>query len=291
MKKLRICALLASACLLLSGCAAHTTVDAFHNWSPEAESTAEDNWSYQLSTTESAFRCATAEGEVLAEGSYTQPVMEVFHADGTPYDKITEGNSPAMVVATRFNAFFEARREAWQQDYDEICRLARESKKNGDDCWAQEGYLYSDHVEATFRTNSRMACVTMTTDTFTGGAHGTRLRAAYNFDLRSGEEFTINDMAADYAGLRDAVALEILSQIEGGKYVKYYESMNLFKGYEEIIPEWMSRTLFFGEKDMQVVFGVYDIAPHEAGDVAFTISYDLIRPYLNEYGLEMLELD
>ena len=98
-------------------------------------------------------------------------------------------------------------------------------------------------------------------------------------------------MASDYAGLRDAVALEILGQIEGGKYVKYYENLNLFEDYEEIIPEWMSRTLFFGEEEMQVVFGVYDIAPYAAGDVAFTIPYDLIAPYLNDYGLHMLELD
>ena len=97
-------------------------------------------------------------------------------------------------------------------------------------------------------------------------------------------------MTADYVGLRDAVAKEILGQIDG-KFVTYYEQLGLFDGYEEVIPEWMSRTVFFGEQDMKVVFGVYDIAPYSAGDVAFTIPYELIEPYLNDYGRTLLGLE
>jgi len=125
--------------------------------------------------------------------------------------------------------------------------------------------------------------------TFTGGLHGFQLRLAYNFDMRTGAEITIDDMTDDYVGLRDAVAREILGQIDE-KYVSYYESLGLFDGYEEVIPEWMSRTIFFGQEDLKVVFSVYDIAPYSAGDVAFTIPYELIEPYLNDYGRHMLGL-
>ena len=294
MQKKCILSLLLALTLVLTGCAAHTTDNAFSNWNAQVQESVDteaEPWSYTITTKSYPFSHSAEDGRVLVEGGYTLPVMEVFHADGTPYDAATETYAPAMQVAQRFNGFFADRLTAWQQDYSEVCRLARQDYQAGGESWQQEDYRYTDTVDATFRTNQNMACVTMTTYIFTGGAHGLRLRTAYNFDMRTGEEITINDMTQDYVGLRDAVALEILGQIEGGKYVKYYENLGLFDDYEEIIPEWMSRTLFFGEKDMQVVFGMYDIAPYSAGDVAFTIPYTLIEPYLNDYGRLMLELD
>ena len=41
---------------------------------------------------------------------------------------------------------------------------------------------------------------------------------------------------------------------------------------------------------MMVVFGVYDIAPYVAGEQMFAISYDLIAPYLNDYGKALIGL-
>ena len=111
------------------------------------------------------------------------------------------------------------------------------------------------------------------------------------FDMRTGEEITINDMVDDYAGLRDAVALEILAEIADGKYVKYYDGELLFDDYRETIPEWMTRAVFFEEESMTVVFGLYDIAAYAAGEQAFVIPYTLIEPYLNDYGRMALEIE
>ena len=41
---------------------------------------------------------------------------------------------------------------------------------------------------------------------------------------------------------------------------------------------------------MTVVFGVYDIAPYAAGEQMFAISYDLIAPYLSDYGKALIGL-
>ena len=120
---------------------------------------------------------------------------------------------------------------------------------------------------------------------------------AYRAKLKANGEalglskITINDMVDDYAALRDAVALEILAEIADGKYVKYYDGELLFDDYRETIPEWMTRAVFFGEKSMTVVFGVYDIAAYAAGEQAFMIPYTLIAPYLNDYGKMELEIE
>lgn len=290
MKK-RIIAFAAVLCLLLTGCAAHRTDDAFRNWDPQVEQEmAEEDWTYTLRTEQYPLNHSADDGRLLVEGGYGLPVMEVLHADGTAYDPVTESYAPALQVAQRFNDFFAEKMAAYQKDYDEVCRLARETYALGDEAWDNEDYHYLYTVEPAFRSSETLACVTMTVRTFTGGAHGFQLRLAYNFDMRTGQEVTIDDMTADYVGLRDAVAREILGQIDG-KYVTYYEQLGLFDGYEEVIPEWMSRTVFFGEQDMKVVFGVYDIAPYSAGDVAFTIPYELIEPYLNDYGRTLLGLE
>lgn len=64
----------------------------------------------------------------------------------------------------------------------------------------------------------------------------------------------------------------------------------LFDDYETTIADWSSRTILFGEGGMTVVFGVYDIAPYVAGEQMFAISYDLIAPYLNDYGKALIGL-
>ena len=291
MKK-KILAFSAVLCLLLTGCAAHTTDDAFQNWDVQVQrdmDLPEEQWSYTLRTEQYPLNHYAEDGRLLLEGGYGLPVMEVFHADGTAFDPVTESYAPALQVAQRFNDFFAAKMAAYQKDYDEVSRMAHDSYESGEELWDNEAYHYSYTVDAAFRTGGDLACVTMTVRSFTGGAHGIQFRVAYNFDMRTGQEITIDDMTDDYVGLRDAVAKEILSQIDE-KYVSYYESLGLFDGYEEVIPEWMGRTVFFGEKQMKVVFSVYDIAPYSAGDVVFNIPYDLIEPYLNDYGRHMLGL-
>lgn len=49
--------------------------------------------------------------------------------------------------------------------------------------------------------------------------------------------------------------------------------------------------MFYNAKGVTIVFNTYDIAPYSAGEQAFFIPYDLVKPYLNDYGLHLLELD
>ena len=291
MKKKCIACLLTVLTLLLTGCGAVPADNAFAGWDTQLHTdvnTAE-NWHYTLTVREHTMNHYTEDGAWLVQAQYELPVMQVYHADDTPYDEMTEAAAPAVAVQQRVNGWFSDWLAARTANYAEICTLAeQDSMKSGG--WAQD-YHYTDTVEAAFWSNSHIACVTLRAESFTGGAHPIRSRTAVTFDMHTGEEITINDMADDYAGLRDAVALEILGQIENGRYVKYYNGELLFDDYRETIPEWMTRSVFFGSGSMTVVFGLYDIAAYAAGEQAFTIPYELIEPYLNDYGRTVLEME
>lgn len=291
--KRTIAACAAAACLLLTGCGAVQTPDhAFDGWNEQVQEHmdgTEHAWRYTLSAQPRELKHYDEEGRLLVVGSYDLPVMQVFRADGTPCTTPEEIPVPARQTVERVNAALEKRMQSWQTNFAEICTLAERDSAAG--AWDGEDVCYTDTVRAAFWNNAHIACITLRSDSFTGGAHSIQSRSAVTFDMRSGEEITINDLVDDYAGLRDAVALEILSQIQGGRYVKYYDGELLFDDYEQTIPEWMTRSVFFGKGSMTVVFGAYDLAAYAAGEQAFQIPYSLIAPYLNDYGKTVLELE
>ena len=140
-----------------------------------------------------------------------------------------------------------------------------------------------------------MICVTTLNYSFTGGAHPIVWRTANSFDLRTGKEVTVAELTGNVAGLQKAVEEELLRQVEEKRLLPEQEmttdKIAFFDDYEETVADWMERSVSFGDDGMQVIFGVYDIAPYAAGEQVFTISYDLLRPYLNSYGKILLGLE
>lgn len=280
-------------CLLLSGCGAKSVSLQQGQWADQVQGDMDgivpDQWTYRLSTETVSEQYRYAENQLLmVDASYALPRMTVYHQDGKPYDEKTEAMSPAMKVVQKFNRYFDEWLELQKTNFTELATAAvTDYQKNGS-VWQQPDYHYTDKVAVTFWNNDRMACVTLLTNSFTGGAHEISTRSCVTFDMQTGAVITINDMVDDYAALRDAVALNILGQIQNGKWVKYYDGATLFDDYEETIPEWMTRSIFFGDEKMTVVFSAYDIAPYSAGEQAFEVPYTLIEPYLNDYGRQML---
>ena len=291
MKKKSMISALVLGLLLLTGCAGQSAENTFADWSDRVDTALPDDeeWSYTLTVRQYPSSHYDEDGKLLVQACYDVPQMQVQHADGHPYDALTESNAPAMQVAQRFNRWFADWLSRRLANFGELCTLAEQDAGKAAQAWPAD-YYYTDRVEAAFWHNSRIACITLYTESFTGGPHPVCSRSALTFDMATGEEVTINHMTQDHVGLRDAVALEILSQIAGGRYAPYYDGETLFDDYEQTIPEWMTRAVFFGDGAMTVVFGLYDLAP-SAAEQAFTVSYDVIAPYLNDYGRALLELN
>lgn len=118
-------------------------------------------------------------------------------------------------------------------------------------------------------------------------AAGNKLEAE-TITVRRVNSYFADWLSRDWSGLQQAVTRELLRQ--AGELVRENGEGMLFDDYETTIADWSSRTILFGEGGMTVVFGVYDIAPYAAGEQMFAISYDLIAPYLNDYGKALIGL-
>lgn len=281
MKKSCIIYAILVLCLLITGCASTGL------GMPQQEA-----WSYQLSTRQERGEQRAEDGRVVASYDYEVPEMTVLHQDGTPYD-LQRDSGEAVDAAKAFNDCFAkwlTERQKWFAD------LAQSAMKDyalrgeaQESLWNEADFVYVDEVTAAFWQNDRMACVTLHQYSYTGGAHGYGMRNAKTFDMSTGTEIHISDLTADQAGLQTVVEQEILRQAQN--VIAQHGEATLFEDYTEVAAGWLEREVFFGDDGMSVVFAAYDMGPYASGEQAFTIPYEMVAPYLNDYGRELLELN
>ena len=169
---------------------------------------------------------------------------------------------------------------------DEMEQMAREEYKiTGGERWKTEDFAYRDEAGISWWQNERLLCVTLSYVSYTGGAHPSTWRQAVSFDLSTGKTVSVTDLATDINQLEGAVYQLILRQIQDSGDTSY------FSDYDKTVLDWIERSVFYNAKGVTIVFNTYDIAPYSAGEQTFFIPYDLVKPYLNDYGLHLLELD
>ena len=291
--KRRIFPLLLAALLLLTACGAPAKheEEPDPSWSSRTEGTVEIQgttpWTFQLTTrTTERARWDKEDHRIVATCTYQVPHMKITGGLETA-DK--NEIHPAHAISQRFNELFEEWLAQRQNNFKEIAAMAEADYQDRaeESPWSQSNYCFTDGVTASFWNNGHIACVTMESTSFTGGAHAIDRQEAYTFDLHKGAQVGINDMVQDYNSLRTVVADEIL-RLTSQKIEE--DQASYFSDYEKIIPEWMSRSVIFGPDGLTVMFDVYDIAPYAAGEQSFHIPYEMVKPYLNDYGRELLEL-
>ncbi len=289
--------LLATSLLLLSGCGGQKgsptmngTLDLAGMELDTAMTSSALPYSVAVKTAEEIYYSQT-DGRLLAEGMYQYPMVQIGTAL-TGYSEKAGVCPPSEQAANRVNAYFEKWVEDQKVNFHEISAMAEKSYNLSSDKqesgWQSPSYYFFDRVNISSWSNHHLVCVTLWRESFTGGAHGISNRQPVTFDLHTGREITINDMTDDYRGLCGAVGTEILRQIQ--EQTEAQGGTPYFKDYEEVVPQWINRSVFFEEEGLQVVFGAYDIAPYAAGEQAFHIPYQIIDTYLNDYGRDVLEL-
>jgi hypothetical protein len=290
MKKILMFVVAAALCLPLTACGAAGANHAPATEPPEPA--AQEVWTYELSIQTMEDEVCAEDGRVVARSAYDLPVMTALHPDGTPYDLEKESGA-AVTAARNFQAYFSDSRNRQQTWFLEMAEGARTEYADAadwsDSPWENDDYAFVDEVKSSFWQNDHIACITQENYTFSGGAHGYGSRTAATFDMSTGKSVAITDMVSDYAGLCQAVDEEILQQIE--KKLAELGEGAFFSDYPEAVKDWVDRSVFFDDEGITVVFAVYDIAPYAAGEQAFSMSYEFIAPYLNDYGRQMLELD
>ena len=249
----------------------------------------EDAWDYRITTyTVTGEHCAEDDpGRVLTRHSYQLPSMEVL-----PAAEQKDAPEEASAAAREFNAYFEQVLREETDWFDEMALSADEDYKatgrRSDSLWQQKDFRYSDESTLDFWGNEYLVCVTTTRYSYSGGARPTMWRSCATFDLSTGKPVTLAELTGDVTRLQETVTRELLRQAAERREEAGLEGPIYYDDFQETMQDWMERAVSFDDQGMNVIFGVYDIAPYAAGEQVFRIPYEVLSPCLNRYGKTVL---
>ena len=249
---------------------------------PKVTVTSPDGPVISTEWTERQYTVSEQDETVLLTARYQIPVLTLT---GSPDNSDTAAKNRQAAVQ-RINDWFTDWRDQQVDMLDEMEQMAREEYEiTGGERWKTEDFVYRDEAGVSWWQNERLLCVTLSYVSYTGGAHPSTWRQAVSFDLSTGKTVSVTDLATDINQLEEAVYQLILRQIQDSGDTSY------FSDYDKTVLDWIERSVFYNAKGVTIVFNTYDIAPYSAGEQTFFIPYDLVKPYLNDYGLHLLELD
>ena len=217
-------------------------------------------------------------GTFLMSWSCTTPVVTLRNAPQHVADEINEELRDANSFYYEYDD--DSSLSSWLEDarqqYDEW----------GDELWSTNYYFTRNYnVE---RCDGRVLSISFSNDSYTGGAHGYYYTDALNFDLATGEELELEDIALDWNSFRSFCIDRIIYLCN----TEYDENMFL-DGYEEYVPYLIddADSCYFDSNGLTFVANPYALAVYAAGSQTFTIPYadleDYIRPeYLPAGSLE-----
>ena len=109
---------------------------------------------------------------------------------------------------------------------------------------------------------------------YTGGAHGSSLRCAFNYDLNDGHLLAWEEISADSSALVKTLKEYIIAQASSNSYDDYY----FFDYYEEYLDSaFGDGTWYFSNEGLTIIYNQYTIAPYAAGIIEFTIPLEEIE--------------
>lgn len=225
----------------------------------------------------------------LTASHYELPVLQALRANG---DVITEARDPAeeqaLLVVNTFNGNFDV----WRVQDDSVAEMAQKDYETRPEMFVENGMYYQDEMTYTVYTTDRLVSVQASSYSYYGGAHPNSVSMAWNFDLEDGAFLNPSAIALDEPEFESAVAAELIRQAQlraqeaGADPEDFY-----WEDYADILTDWTSYTVSFSQSGMIVSYSPYELGCYASGAHAFTVSNHFLKPFLSEYGLELLGLD
>lgn len=131
---------------------------------------------------------------------------------------------------------------------------------------------------------------------YTGGAHGYTYSTSELFDMENASAVALSSLTEDGAALADAVAVDILQQIDRQELDTQRGYWNEYPDYVEtwVKDAWATdaHSVYFCENgEMEIIFPPYELAAYAAGPQTFAVAAEIYEPYLNEYGKALLGME
>ena len=132
-------------------------------------------------------------------------------------------------------------------------------------------YPYSLMRQTNVRYNARyLLSLTYDDTSYMGGAHGYTGRTGHTFDIRTGQELTLADLADNY----DAFLSAAVEQLRDISYGAEYAAYGLNEGYEDQLAAlFRDGTWYFNDEGLVLIANPYELASYAAGLIEFTLPY------------------
>ncbi len=200
---------------------------------------------------------AAAEPSVSMNGNdaAAAAINEVLHKQYTDFSAGVE-SSDEYAVSGKENYLAAARDDlAWQTE-------------NGN---AAGFYSYSLMRQTNVRYNARyLLSLTYDDTSYLGGAHGYTGRYGHTFDIRTGQELTLTDLADNY----DAFLSAAVEQLKDISYGAEYAAYGLNEGYEDQLAGlFRDGNWYFNDEGLVLIANPYELASYAAGLIEFTLPY------------------
>ena len=223
------------------------------------------------------------DGVLLAALRLSYPRLKVLTEDGEAFAAPEGENVKQMRIAENFNACMDERMEERKEVFRSLCDDAQAHYESLDgerrEYW---GNYVLEENHTSFQSENLVSTVT-TGYWHTGGAHPTSFYETWNFDLLTGEYFTLTDLSDDGAAIHRAVADEVARQVGERRLDQVY-----FEDYEAIIRDLAYTHLSFDQTCLTVRFDLYTLAPYAMGIPEFSVGYEVFCDYLSEHAREVL---
>ncbi len=245
---------------------------------------------YQVELVSFERSAAADDGQLLATYQARVPVMTAVREDGTPIDNpMNSQEKKAVETAETFNGQFGV----WtsEDSVQELADSAREELKLRRENGLLPMESYNMNLSCTVYQTDHLVSVAGLCYSYTGGAHPNTWQLGWNFDLKHGTFLDGEAISADTSGFREAVAAELLWQARERAEENNMKPEEMYwPEYETILTDWVNFTVYFDSSGMTVAFSPYELASYAIGAQEFHLSYDWLRPLLDQESRDVLEL-
>ena len=234
----------------------------------------------------------TEDGLILLTHSFQIPVLKVLRGDGT---EVTEAKNAEEEAALAKAKIFNDRFAEWIEasEVEETVAAAEEHLKFLKDSGMDLNMVwvggYAMDLSCGIYQTENLVSVSGLYYSYTGGAHPNTYHMGWNFDLETGTFLDVK-LLGDDAELQNAVMAEIIRQARLPQAEGWIPAEMYWENYATIVADWSSYAVHFDENGMSVTFSAYELAPYAAGAQEFHVSYDWLKPYLSQQGIELLGL-
>ncbi|QTM99187.1 DUF4163 domain-containing protein [Sediminibacillus dalangtanensis] len=176
-----------------------------------------------------------------------------------------------------------------------IKKLALEAKKEiivqakqGQNNAEQENRPFNPYelkIDYNLKNTDQVLSFTVTTYSYTGGAHGITETDYYNIDLKTNHKLVLTGLFKENSNYQDIINQEIHRQIkeqENAEEGSYFHPDDLFTGASAFQSISEDQSFYIEDGDLVIAFGQYEIAPGYMGEPAFHIPLSTLQEQLQE---------